>query len=111
MRAFCCHHVSCGVPVPVVRQLLCPALALLLPVLTELVVELLMTVTPQVLGGSVLRISSRWLRQVYRLMCCRNAAQYIMCVHVVRHCVRPRTLRRHVERLHKLLVLLHALVS
>jgi hypothetical protein len=80
-------------------------------VFTELVVVLLITVTPQVLYGSVLRISSRWLRQVYRLMCSRNAAWYIMCVHVVRHCVRPRTLRRHAERLHELPVSLTVMVS
>jgi hypothetical protein len=97
------------------RLLLCPALAVAVPVLTGLVIGQLMTVTHQVLDGSVLRISSRWLRQVFCLMCSRNAAWYIMCVHVVLHCVRPRTLRRHVERLHELpvsltvLVLLHAL--
>jgi hypothetical protein len=33
-----------------------------------------------------------------------------MCVHVVRHCVRPRTLRRHAERLHKLSVSLTVVV-
>jgi hypothetical protein len=56
------------------RLLLCPALAVVVPVLTGLVVGLLMTVTPQVMDGSVLRISSTWHRQVYRLMCSRNAA-------------------------------------
>jgi hypothetical protein len=74
MRALCCHHGSCAVPVLRLRRPLYLALAVVVPVLTRLVIGQLMTVTPQVLDGSVLRISSRWLRQVYRLMCSRNAA-------------------------------------